>query len=196
MRGEQRSVSPTLLAATTETLRRLGPRQFSLTAVPRPPASRAARCTTRWVAVTTRSRPRSTIWHRRSRRRWPPRSRRDRRSPTRSRRLPSSSVHTASTRTRRTSRNQRERPLLLLRNIGDDLMKRSIELWKPQGARSAAARRSRQRGRSRAGQRMDCANVVEFRAVTTDGVNLDSPRAVRRFVADHIVAGLAGASHE
>jgi AcrR family transcriptional regulator len=30
---EKRPVSPTLLAATTETLRRLGPRQFSLTAV-------------------------------------------------------------------------------------------------------------------------------------------------------------------
>jgi len=31
--GSTRSVSPRLLAATTETLRRLGPRQFSLTAV-------------------------------------------------------------------------------------------------------------------------------------------------------------------
>jgi hypothetical protein len=28
------------------------------------------------------------------------------------------------------------------------------------------------------------------------GVNLDSPRAVRRFVSDHIVAGLTGAAHD
>jgi hypothetical protein len=32
--------------------------------------------------------------------------------------------------------------------------------------------------------------LLSFELLPTFGVNLDSPRAVRRFVADHIVAGL------
>jgi hypothetical protein len=38
--------------------------------------------------------------------------------------------------------------------------------------------------------------LLSFELLPPIGVNLDSPRAVRRFVAEHIVAGLAGASRE
>jgi hypothetical protein len=84
--------------------------------------------------------------------------------------------------------------VLLLRNIGEDLMKRSIELWRP---RVRAAQK-----RGEVGARVDPGRASEwivrmllsFELLPPIGVNLDSPRAVRRFVADHIVAGLAGAA--
>src|SRR5258705_46237 len=84
----------------------------------------------------------------------------------------------------------------LLRNIGDDLMKRSIELWKPR------IRAAQQRGEVGAGVDPGRASewivrmLLSFELLPPIGVNLDSPRAVRRFVAEHIVAGLAGDSHE
>jgi hypothetical protein len=86
--------------------------------------------------------------------------------------------------------------VLLLRNIGEDLMKRSIELWKPR------VRAAQQRGEVRAGVDPGRASewivrmLLSFELLPPIGVNLDSPRAVRRFVADHIVAGLAGASRD
>jgi hypothetical protein len=36
--------------------------------------------------------------------------------------------------------------------------------------------------------------LLSFELLPPIGVNLDSPRAVRRFVAEHIVDGLTGAS--
>jgi hypothetical protein len=86
--------------------------------------------------------------------------------------------------------------VLLLRNIGEDLMKRSIELWKP---RVRAAQK-----RGEVGAEVDTGRASEwivrmllsFELLPPIGVNLASPRAVRRFVAEHIVAGLAGASRE
>ena len=82
--------------------------------------------------------------------------------------------------------------MLLLRNIGDDLMKRSVDLWKPR------VRAAQQRGEVDAG--VDPARASEwivrmllsFELLPPIGVNLDSPRAVRRFVSEHIVAGLVG----
>ena len=86
--------------------------------------------------------------------------------------------------------------VLLLQNMGDDLMKRSIELWKP------LVKAAQRNGEVSAG--VDPARAGEwivrmllsFELLPPIGVNLDSPRTVRRFVSDHIVAGLSGAGHD
>ncbi len=75
-------------------------------------------------------------------------------------------------------------------------MRRSIELWKP------LVKAAQRNGEVNAG--VDPARAGEwivrmllsFELLPPIGVNLDSPRAVRRFVSDHIVAGLAGAAHD
>ena len=82
--------------------------------------------------------------------------------------------------------------VLLLRNIGDDLMRRAIELWRPL---VRAAQRT-----GEVGADVDAARASEwivrmllsFELLPPIGVNLDSPRSVKRFVGDHIVAGLTG----
>lgn len=82
--------------------------------------------------------------------------------------------------------------VLLLRNIGEDLMKRAVELWKP---RVKAAQRDGEIGvgidPARAGEWI-VRLLLSFELLPPIGVNLDSPRAVRRFVTDHIVTGLTG----
>ena len=86
--------------------------------------------------------------------------------------------------------------VLLLRNMGDDLMRRSIDLWKPL---VKAAQRTGEVSAgvdpARAGEwivRM----LLSFELLPPIGVNLHSPRAVRRFVSDHIVAGLNESAHD
>jgi AcrR family transcriptional regulator len=82
--------------------------------------------------------------------------------------------------------------VLLLRNIGDDLMKRAVELWKP---RIKAAQRDGEIGAgtdpARAGEWI-VRLLLSFELLPPIGVNLDNPRAVRRFVTDHIITGLRG----
>jgi AcrR family transcriptional regulator len=82
--------------------------------------------------------------------------------------------------------------VLLLRNIGDDLMKRAVELWKP---RIKAAQRDGEIGAgtdpARAGEWI-VRLLLSFELLPPIGVNLDNPRAVRRFVTDHIITGLSG----
>lgn len=83
--------------------------------------------------------------------------------------------------------------VLLLDHGGDELMRRSIELWKPL---VKAAQRN-----GEVGPTVDAARASEwivrmlfsFELIPPIAVNLDSPRAVRRYVGDHIVAGLTGA---
>jgi len=80
--------------------------------------------------------------------------------------------------------------VLLLRNVGDDLLARSLRLWQPL-VRAAQGRGEVRRDvdPARAGEwivRM----LLSFEVLPPMGVNLDNPRAVRRFVAEHIVAGL------
>jgi hypothetical protein len=82
--------------------------------------------------------------------------------------------------------------VLLLRNIGDDLVRRAINLWKPlvKSAQSAGE----------VGSDVDPTRAAEwivrvlfsFELLPPMGVNLDSPRAVKRFVADFAVDGLTG----
>lgn len=86
--------------------------------------------------------------------------------------------------------------VLLLQHGGEVLMRRAIELWKPL---VEAAQRS---GGVR--ENIDSARASEwivrvlfsFELLPPIGVNLNNPRAVRRFVGDHIVAGLIGATRE
>ena len=86
--------------------------------------------------------------------------------------------------------------VLLLENGGEDLMRRSVELWIPL---VRAAQRSGEVAAEidpgRAGEwivRM----LFSFELLPSIRVNLDSPRAVRRFVSDHIVTGLRGACRD
>ncbi|CQD02995.1 transcriptional regulator [Mycobacterium lentiflavum] len=83
--------------------------------------------------------------------------------------------------------------VLLLDHGGDELMRRAIELWKPL---VKAAQRN-----GEVGPAVDAARASEwivrmlfsFELIPPITVNLDNPRTVRRYVCDHIVAGLTGA---
>ena len=191
-----RSVSPTLLAATTETLRRLGPRQFTLTAVAE-------------AAGVSRGTVHNALGSR------------DHAIKIALDRLASAFLETIAAEVEREStladqvagaavlvcahrqgsdliapRGINESILvLLLRNVGDDLMERSIDLWKPlvRAAQSSGeVREDVDPGRA---SEWIVRMLLSFELLPPIGVNLDSPRAVRRFVTDHIVAGLAGAIH-
>ena len=82
--------------------------------------------------------------------------------------------------------------VLLLEHDGEVLMRRAIDLWKPLVKDAQAA------GEIRAD--IDAARASEwivrvlfsFELLPPIGVNLENPRAVRRFVCDHIVTGLVG----
>lgn len=82
--------------------------------------------------------------------------------------------------------------VLLLEHGGDELMRRSVELWTP------LVRAAQRRGE--VGNTLDAGRAGEwivrmlfsFELLPPMRVNLDSPRAVRRFVCDHIIAGLTG----
>jgi AcrR family transcriptional regulator len=191
-----RSVSPTLLAATAETLRRLGPRQFTLTAVAE--AAGVSRGTVHNALGSRDYAIKTALDH-----------------------LASAFIETiaAEVQGESTLADQvaaaavvvcahRERSdliaprginesilVLLLRNVGDDLMERSIDLWKPlvRAAQSSGeVREDLDPGRA---SEWIVRMLLSFELLPPIGVNLDSPRAVRRFVTDHIVAGLAGAIH-
>ena len=195
--GITRAVSPALLSAAAETLRRLGARQFSLTAVAE--AAGVSRGTV-YNALGSRDHAIKTALDH----------------------LASVFIAAVAAEVERESKladqvaaaavlvcAHRERSdsvapgginesvlVLLLRNMGDDLMKRSIELWKP------LVKAAQRNGEVSAG--VDPARAGEwivrmllsFELLPPIGVNLDSPRAVRRFVSDHIVAGLTGAAHD
>ena len=191
-----RSVSPTLLAATAETLRRLGPRQFTLTAVAE--AAGVSRGTVHNALGSRDYAIKTALDH-----------------------MASAFIETiaAEVEGESTLADQvaaaavvvcahRERSdliaprginesilVLLLRNVGDDLMERSIDLWKPlvrAAQRSGEVREDLDPGRA---SEWIVRMLLSFELLPPIGVNLDSPRAVRRFVTAHIVAGLAGATH-
>jgi AcrR family transcriptional regulator len=190
MRASQ-SVSPALLAATTQTLRRLGPRQFSLTAVAE--AAGVSRGTVHNALGGRDHAIKTALDHLASVFTETMAAEVDKES-TLADQVAAAAVVVCAHRQGSDSvapRGINESILvLLLRNIGDDLMKRSIELWKPR------VRAARQRGEVGAGVDPGRASewivrmLLSFELLPPIGVNLDSPRAVRRFVADHIVNGL------
>src|SRR6478736_7717540 len=190
-----KALSPVLLAATTQTLRRLGPRQFSLTAVAE--AAGVSRGTvhnalgSRDHAIKTALNYLASVFTETMA------AEVDKQS-TLADQVAAAAVVVCAHRQSSDSvapRGINESILvLLLRNIGNDLMKRSIELWKPR------VRAAQQRGEVGAGVDPGRASewivrmLLSFELLPPIGVNLDSPRAVRRFVAEHIVDGLTGAS--
>lgn len=193
MRDTDRAVSPGLLAATAATLRLLGPRQFSLTAV----AERAG-VSRGTVHNALGSRDNAigigldhlagafieTI------------AAEVGRHDTLADQVAAAAVVICAHRQQSGSvapRGINESILvLLLRNTGDDLMRRSIELWKP------FVRSAQERGEVGSGVAPARASewivrlLLSFELLPPIDVNLDSPRAVKRFVSDHIVVGLTG----
>ncbi|MEE6168231.1 MULTISPECIES: TetR/AcrR family transcriptional regulator [unclassified Mycolicibacterium] len=193
MPGADRSVSPTLLEATADTLRRYGPRQFSLTAVAE--TAGVSRGTVHNALGSRDNAIKVALDH-----------------------LASAFIETMAAALDREEsltdqvaaaaalicahRQQSDSVItvgfnesilvLLLRNTGDDLMRRSVELWKPR------IRAAQQRGEVAAGVAPARAAewivrlLLSFELLPPIGVNLDSARAVRRFVSDHIVVGLTG----
>jgi AcrR family transcriptional regulator len=193
MRAQQRSVSPRLLAATTETLRRLGPRQFSLTAVA--DAAGVSRGTVHNALGSRDHAIKIALDHLASVFTETMAAEVDKES-TLADQVAAAAVVVCAHRQQSDAvapRGINESILvLLLRNIGDDLMKRSIELWRPR------VRVAQQRGEVGAGVDPGRASewivrmLLSFELLPPIGVKLESPRAVRRFVAEHIVDGLTG----
>lgn len=82
--------------------------------------------------------------------------------------------------------------VLLLEHGGEELMRRSVQLWAPlvrAAQRSGEVSDALDAGR--AGEWI-VRILFSFELLPPMRVNLDSPRAVRRFVGDHIVNGLSG----
>lgn len=198
MRGIDRAdrpVPPALLAVTAETLRRLGPRQFSLTAVAE--AAEVSRGTvhnalgSRDNAIKVALDHLASVFVETV-------AAEIAKEPTLSGQVAAAAVLVCAHRRQSdaiAARGVNESILvLLLRNIGDDLVQRSVELWKP------LVRAAQERGEVRPG--LDAARAGEwivrmlfsFELLPPMGVNLDSPRAVRLFMSDHIIDGLGAGS--
>ncbi len=192
-----RPVSPTLLAANAETLQRLGARQFTLTAVAE--AAGVSRGTVHNALGSRDHAIKTALDHLASAFIAAIAAEVDKESKLADQ-VAAAAVLVCVHRRRSDSvapGGINESVLvLLLRNMGDDLMKRSIELWKP------LVKEAQRNGEVSAG--VDPARAGEwivrmllsFELLPPIGVNLDSARAVRRFVSDHIVAGLTGAARD
>ncbi|MCU1641312.1 MAG: transcriptional regulator [Nocardia sp.] len=187
-----RTVSPALLSATTVTLQRLGPRQFSLTAVAE--AAGVSRGTV-YNALGNRDAAIKTALDYAASAFIDMMAAEVRRHEALADQVAAAAVLICAHR----QRSGEIAPgginesllLLLLRNSGDDLMKRSIALWEP------LVRAAQQRGDVRDGVEPAGAGewivrmLLSFELLPPMRVNLDNPRAVRRFVSEYIVAGLA-----
>lgn len=187
-----RTVSPALMRATMATLQRLGPRQFNLTAVAeaagvsrgtiynalgnRDAAIKAALDYVASAFITTMSAEIA-------------------KQATLADQVAAAAVLICAHRQRSDliapGGSNESVLLLLLRNSGEDLITRSINLWEP------LVRAAQQRGEVRAGVAPAGAGewivrmLLSFELLPPIGVNLDNARAVRRFVSEYIVAGLA-----
>lgn len=196
MRAQPKAVSPTLLAATTATLRRLGPRQFSLTAVAE--EAGVSRGTVH-NALGSRDHAIKTALDHLAAGFIETIAAEVDKQDTLAGQVAAAAVVICAHRAQSdavTPRGINESILvLLLRNVGDDLMARSLDQWKPR------VRAAQQRGEVDAGVDPGRASewivrmLLSFELLPPMGVKLDSPRAVRRFVSEHIVAGLTGADH-
>jgi AcrR family transcriptional regulator len=193
MRADDRPASPALLAATTTTLRRLGPRQFSLTAVAE--EAGVSRGTVHNALGSRDNAIRTALDHLASMFIETMAAEVDRQR-TLAEQVAAAAVLVCAHRQGSDSiapRGINESILvLLLRNIGDDLMARSLELWRP------LVHAAKTRGEVRADVDPLRASewivriLLSFELLPPIGVNIDNPRVVRRFVCDHVVAGLGG----
>lgn len=182
--------SPVLLTATADTLRRMGPRQFSLTAVAE--AAGVSRGTVHNALGSREQAITSALDHLASAFMTTMATEVEK-EPTLAGQVAAAAAVVCAHRQRSDVAPSRESILvLLLRNVGGDLMRRSVELWKP------LVRAAQRSGEVRAGEDPARASewivrmLLSFELLPPIGVNLANPRAVRRFVADHIVAGLSG----
>jgi AcrR family transcriptional regulator len=190
-----RTVSPALLAASIETLRRMGPRRFSLTAVAE--AAGVSRGTAH-NALGSRDHAIKTALDHLALAFIDGMATEVDKAETLAGKVSAAAVLICAHRQHSDSVAPRgineSIVVLLLRHIGDDLMHRAIELWKPL-VRAAQAT-------GEVGADVDAARASEwivrmllsFELLPPVGVNLDSPRSVKRFVGDHIVAGLTGSA--
>ncbi|WP_422747741.1 TetR/AcrR family transcriptional regulator [Mycobacterium sp. WMMD1722] len=187
-----RPVSPALLAATTTILRRMGPRQFSLTAVAE--AAGVSRGTVHNALGSRDNAIRTALDHLASAFIETMAAEMSRQS-TLAGQVAAAAVVVCAHRQRSDSVSPRgineSILVLLLRNVGDDLMARSLDQWRP------LVRAAQARGEVRAEVDPDRAGewivrlLLSFEVLPPMGVDLDNPHAVGRFVADHIVAGLS-----
>ncbi|BBZ51244.1 TetR/AcrR family transcriptional regulator [Mycobacterium heidelbergense] len=189
---EAKPVPPALLTAVTDTLRHLGPRRFSLTAVAE--AAGVSRGTVHNVLGTRDDAITTALNHLAAAFTETMAAEVDK-EPTLAGQVAAAAVLICAHRqgSQATPRGiSRSILVLLLEHGGDELMRRSIELWKPL---VKAAQRNGEVGGS-----VDAVRASEwiirmlfsFELLPPLGINLDSPRTVRRFVCDHIVAGLTG----
>ncbi len=192
-----RTVSPALLAANAETLRRLGPRQFSLTAVAE--AAGVSRGTVHNALGSRDHAIKTALDHLASGFIDTMAAEVDK-ADTLAEQVAAAAVlicaHRQTSDFALTRTINESVLLLLLRNIGDDLMKRAIEMWRPlvkaaRGTGEVASGVDPTRG-SEWIVRM----LFSFELLPPMGVNLDSAKAVRRFVTDHVVAGLTGGPND
>ncbi|MCX8561678.1 TetR/AcrR family transcriptional regulator [Mycolicibacterium mucogenicum] len=188
-----RTISPVLLEATAETLHRLGPRQFSLTAVSE--AAGVSRGTI-YNALGGRDHAISVALDHLASKFVDGMAAEIDKQSTLADQVAAAAVLICAHRQSSPSAPQKGINegivVLLLRNIGEDLMKRAVELWKP---RVKAAQRDGEVGAgvdpARAGEWI-VRVLLSFELLPPIGVNLDNPRAIRRFVTDHIINGLNG----
>lgn len=188
-----RTISPALLEATAETLHRLGPRQFSLTAVAE---SAGVSRGTLYNALGGRDHAISVALDHLASKFVDGMAAEIDKQSTLADQVAAAAVLICAHRQSSPSAPQKGINegivVLLLRNIGEDLMKRAVELWKP---RVKAAQRDGEIGAgvdpARAGEWI-VRVLLSFELLPPIGVNLDNPRAIRRFVTDHIINGLNG----
>lgn len=190
--GVTRPVPPALLAAATDTLRHLGPRRFSLTAVAE--AADVSRGTVHNVLGSRDDAIAIALNH-----------------------LTAGFVETMAAEIAKERslaeqaaaaavlvcahrRHSASTPrgvnqsilLLLLEHDAEVLMRRAIDLWKPLVKAAQQAREVREDIDPARASEWIVRVLFSFELLPPIGVNLDNPRAVRRFVSDHIVTGLIG----
>jgi AcrR family transcriptional regulator len=186
-------VSAALLAATTDTLRRLGPRQFSLTAVAE--AAGVSRGTVHNALGSREHAIKMALDHLASAFVESMAGEVDR-AETLAEKVSAAAVLVCAHRQRSdsvTPRGINESILvLLLRNSGDDLVKRAVDLWKPL-VKAAQSSGEVHPGVEQARAAEWIVRILfSFELLPPMGVNLDNPRAVRKFVKNHVVDGLTG----
>jgi len=187
-----RTLPPPLLSAATDTLRQLGPRRFSLTAVAE--TAGVSRGTVH-NAFGTRDDAIAAALDRLSTAFIETMAVEVNCQNTLAEQVAAAAVLISAHRRRSTveprSINQSVL-VLLLEHGGEELMRRSVQLWTP------LVRTAQRTGE--VGDGLDASRAAEwivrllfsFELLPPMRVNLDNPRAVRRFVCDHIVAGLGG----
>ena len=187
-----RAVPPALLTAATDTLRHLGPRRFSLTAVAE--AADVSRGTVHNV-FGSRDDAIATALNHLAAGFIETMADEIAKEPSLAQQAAAAAVLICAHRQRSaaTPRGVNQSILvLLLEHGGEALMRRAIDLWKPLVKAAQQSREVREDIDAVRASEWIVRVLFSFELLPPIGVNLDNPRAVRRFVCDHIVTGLIG----